>query len=391
MRKLVIILLALVVVAGAVYWGSQRLLVQPVVEESTPATLQTGPSRSAMVRCRGRLVPKRWLALRFGTDGVVLRIAAQEGAAVVQGDLLAELVAADDGLAVRSAEQSLLAAQARLAQVQATPEPNQLRLYRARVAEAKARLDALRAGPTALELEEAQLRIDRARDALWGAQAARDEAGGLRNVGAAYDEAKARVAAAEVDVRLAELSAQALKAEPAPEALAAAEAQLAEAEANLATLLAGPAPEDVAVLKAAVSQAELALEQARSDRAKAEKDRQLYAPFAGTVTAIDIQEGEAVSTAADAIILADLSELQIETIDLSELDVAALRPEQPVEIAVAGSGKPIIQGRVAFISPQPTIAASGEAYYRVLVSLDRQDPALRWGMSADLSFGKRRK
>ena len=173
MRKLVIILLALIVVAGGVYWGSQRLLVPPVAGESTPAPLQTGPSRSATVRCRGRLVPKRWLALRFGTTDVVRRIAVQEGAAVAQGDLLAELVAAGDNLAVRSAEQNLLAARARLAQAQATPEPNSLRLYRARVAEARARLEALRAGPTALALEEAQLRIDRARDALWGAQIGR--------------------------------------------------------------------------------------------------------------------------------------------------------------------------------------------------------------------------
>lgn len=390
MRKLIIVLVALAVVAGAVYAGSRRLLV-PAVAEPTPGTLQSGPGQAAMVRCRGRVVPHRWLALRFAASGPVARIAVQEGSQVNAGDVLAELGAEDLSLELRAAEQRVLSARAQLAQARATPDPERLRVAQAQVAAARARLDALRASPTAAELEQARLRLDQARNALWAAQASRDAVGGSSHSGPAYEQAKASVATAELNVRLAELSYQAVKAGPAPDVVAAAEAQLAQAEAALAELEAGPAREELAILEAALAQAEIALEQVRARGQKAEQERKLIAPFQGVVTSIGIQEGQVAGPSVEAIVLADLSQLEVETVDLSELDVGAVRLEQPVEITIPGYGNPIVQGRVSYISPQATVSPSGQVLYRVVVSLDRQVPGLRWGMSASLQFGKRLK
>ncbi len=369
------------------FLGSQRLLLQPAVEP-TPETLQSGPSRAEEVRCRGRIVPKRWLALSFGASGQVARVAVQEGAAVRQGDLLAELKGEDYSLQVRAAEQRVLAAQAELAQAQAAPQAEKVRAAQAQVAAARARLDALRASPTAAELQQARLRVEQARDNLWGAQCQRDALGGGR-AGAAYDEARAQVAALEAEVGLAEVSYELVVAGPAAEDIAAAEAELAQAQAGLAALQAGATPEQLAVLRASVAEAQVALDGARASQKRAEDAAKLHAPFAGTVTRVAIQEGQQASPSDEAMVVADLSELQVETIDLTELDIAAVRPEQPVEIAISGFGTPIVQGRVSFISAQATVGPSGEALYRVLIALNRQDAALRWGMTANISFGKR--
>ncbi len=389
MRRLVVVVLVLVVAAGGVYAAGRQLAFRPA-PEVTPSSLQSGPVRSDEVRCSGRVIPVRWLGLSFGRAGRVARVAVEEGAQVSAGDLLAELEGEDYSLELRAAEERLNSAQAQLAQAQATPAPERLRAAQAQLAAAQARLDALKAGPTAAELEAARLRVDQARNALWGAQASRDAIGGNPHAGAsALDEANARVASAEIAVRLAELEYERVKAGASAEELAAAEAEVARAQETLAALQAGATAEEQSALRAGVAQAEVEVEKVRAAWEQAEEETRLYAPFAGVVTSLAIREGQAVVGGAEALVLADLSELQIETIDLTELDVAAVYPDQPVEAVVPGSGTPILQGRVSAISPQATLSPVGQAQYRVVVSLNRQEPTLRWGMTANLSFGKR--
>jgi HlyD family secretion protein len=388
MRKLVIVLLVLVVAAGAVYLGSQRLLMQPVAEP-TPATLQSGPERSEQVRCSGRLVPARWLALSFDRAGRVARVAVQEGAEVQEGEVLAELEAQDSSLELRAAEQRLVAAQAQLAQAQATPVPGTLEAARAQLAAATASLETLQSSPTEAELQQAKLRVDQARNALWAAQASRDAQGGRCTSCADYDEAQARVASAEVAVRLAEIDYEQVKAGPAAATIASAEADLARAKESLAALTTGPTEQELAILQANVAQAEVALEQVKAAQEEAGKAGTLRAPFAGTVTTINVREGETAGAGSEAMVVADLSELEVVTTNLTELDIGAVRPEQPVEVVIHGFGTPILHGRVTFISAQGDISPSGEVLYKVVIALDRQDPSLRWGMTASLTFGKR--
>ncbi|MEZ4720004.1 MAG: efflux RND transporter periplasmic adaptor subunit [Caldilineaceae bacterium] len=64
------------------------------------------------------------------------------------------------------------------------------------------------------------------------------------------------------------------------------------------------------------AEAELARAQAKLDALT------LTAPFAGTVTAVDINPGEMAQPGVVVLTLADLAHLQVETTDLSERDVA---------------------------------------------------------------------
>jgi HlyD family secretion protein len=82
--------------------------------------------------------------------------------------------------------------------------------------------------------------------------------------------------------------------------------------------------------------------------------------------------------------LADLSHLRVETVDLSERDVARVALGQPAIVYVEALGEEI-EGRVVGISPQST-TIGGDVVYTVYVELGEQLPGLRWGMSADVEI-----
>ena len=75
---------------------------------------------------------------------------------------------------------------------------------------------------------------------------------------------------------------------------------MAQAEANLDALEARPNAEDIAVQEAQVEEAALALAQAQSQL----EDALITAPFAGTILAVNVNEGEWASPGAPAIVLA---------------------------------------------------------------------------------------
>src|SRR5690606_28879498 len=107
-------------------------------------------------------------------------------------------------------------------------------------------------------------------------------------------------------------------------------------------LSAGAREETIAAAAAMVAEAEATLRRAEADLAAT----QLRAPFAGTVTALDANLGERMQPGQGALVLADLSQLQVETTALSERDVVRVQEGQPVTVFVEALGEDI-PGRVA--------------------------------------------
>jgi multidrug resistance efflux pump len=168
---------------------------------------------------------------------------------------------------------------------------------------------------------------------------------------------------------------------PATESqIAEAEAQVQSAQAELDLLTAGARSEAVAAATAAVAEAEATLQQAEADLAGS----QLAAPFAGTITSLDINPGEMVQSGQLVMTLADLSRMQVETTDLSERDVVRVAVDQPVTVFIEALNAELA-GRVARIAPQASVIG-GDVVYTVLVDLDEQPPELRWGMSAEVEI-----
>ena len=121
------------------------------------------------------------------------------------------------------------------------------------------------------------------------------------------------------------------------------------------------------------------------DTARAEfMQTTLVAPFAATVISVQVQPGEYVNPGQAVIWLAKLDELLIETSDLSELNVAAVKIGQPATVYVEALNQEF-QGEVIAIAPiSGTIG--GDVVFKVTIKLDEQPDALLWGMSADVEI-----
>ena len=141
-----------------------------------------------------------------------------------------------------------------------------------------------------------------------------------------------------------------------------------------------PPGEQIAAADARVEQSQHALEAAKAAIAQGT----LLAPFESTVVAVNITPGEYVQTAQVVIELADLKNLQIETTDLSELNVAAVKIGQPATVFVEALNENF-PGKVVAISPiADTIG--GDVVFKVTVELDEQPKSLLWGMSTDIEI-----
>jgi HlyD family secretion protein len=186
-----------------------------------------------------------------------------------------------------------------------------------------------------------------------------------------------QIALAQIGVMEAEANLAQVKAGATPEQIAIAEAKLTEAEAALDEVKAGATPEQITVAEAGVQQAE-----ASADQARVALDRlQLKAPFGGTVADLTVEVGEIVSSGTPVVALADVSTWQIETDDLTEIDVVRVAENQPVEIRIDALEDEVFEGVVSRIQPRSETKAGDVTYTVVIDLVDSSDPRLRWGMT----------
>ncbi len=132
----------------------------------------------------------------------------------------------------------------------------------------------------------------------------------------------------------------------------------------------------------------MAAEQAARDLAVERlKHARLLAPFAGTVVSLDATVGKYVTAGTSVLRLADVSAWQIETTDLTELDIVKIQKGMPASItfdAIPGFESP---GKVSLIKLFGE-NRQGDIVYTVVVTPDQQDARLRWNMTAKVSFDK---
>ncbi|GAB4504403.1 MAG: hypothetical protein Fur0043_13970 [Anaerolineales bacterium] len=166
------------------------------------------------------------------------------------------------------------------------------------------------------------------------------------------------------------------------------QAHVAEAEANIASAEAQRAY----LVRVGASQDQLDLAQADIDRAKALAGQArvtlaqatLYTPIAGTVASVDIAPGEVARPGQVVIVVADLNHMRIETTDLSERDIPAVRIGQKANVFIDALNESF-QGRVIDIARQSE-TVGGDVTYKVTIELDSQPSGLRWGMSAEVEI-----
>lgn len=372
MKRVVIAVVLVIAVLAVGAWGYVTYLA-PQPEPDVPEEPENEVTR--VVSATGVVLPFRWAALSFKMAGQVQEVLVQEGDQAQEAQILVQLDSSDLEDAVAQAEAALAAAQATLAQVQAGPRPQEVGAAQAGLAGAEAQLAMLKAGATQEQITAARGAMETARFALQQAQAAYDEVSWLNNRMELPQALALQQATAEYEI--ASANYQALLRGPSAEEIAAAQAEVDRARASLELLEAGATPEQVAVAQAQVTQAELAVSQAHS----ALDDSSLRAPFAGTVGALRVREGEMVTLGAPVLTLGDVSNFKIETTDLNEIDLYLVRVGQKVDLTFDALPGRSIRGTVTKIAPMANMEQGG-TNYTVTIELDEQDPELRWGMTA---------
>jgi HlyD family secretion protein len=419
--------MVLTVVAGSVpFLRSGLAAAQDVDGEDNPELVPAEPADYKVI-AEAAVVPEHHAALSLSASGIVAEVLVGEGDAVAAGQLILRLRDAHQRAALAQAEAGLASARAQLAALEAGPRSQEVAGAQASLDAVTARLDrmeegardeeiaAARAGLTAAKASlqrlfdgpdsyariTAEADLANAEAALRRAQAAYDRVASrpeismlpqsleLQQATNAYTAAQARYDAlfADPDADLvANARAAVIQAEahletllnPATESeLAEARAMIRQAQAQLDLMLAGAREEEIAAAEAMVAEAEAAVQQAQTSLA----DTELRAPFAGIVADSSVKTGEQVVAGVPVVELADLTALQVETDDLTELDVVRVQQGDEVLVTFDALQGLELRGRVVRIEPIGR-EKLGDITYTVIVRLDEQDARLRWNMTS---------
>lgn len=168
------------------------------------------------------------------------------------------------------------------------------------------------------------------------------------------------------------------------------EARIAEAEARviaaetqvryLQRVGVGNAIEQIEAAQADVDRAQAVVDQLKAQLAQTT----LTTPIAGTVIIVDVATGETATPGQVIVVIADLSNMRVETTDLSERDIPAVQIGQSASVFIDALDD-TFEGRVVDIDRRSE-TVGGDVTYRVTVDLQQQPAGLRWGMSAEVEI-----
>jgi len=131
---------------------------------------------------------------------------------------------------------------------------------------------------------------------------------------------------------------------------------------------------------------ELVVLEARLDAAQAELAAfEITAPFDGMVAEINARTGSSIRAREIAVTVADFSNWLVKTTDLTEIDVVELTEGDPVVVTLDAIPGVQLKGSILSIG-QVYIENQGDVVYEVTIMLNDTHPAMRWGMTASVTF-----
>jgi multidrug efflux pump subunit AcrA (membrane-fusion protein) len=304
------------------------------------------------VVAEGKVVPVHSATLSFISGGVVDDIFIVEGSTVKKGDVIAQLSGTE-----RLESQLSSAELAKISAQQAYDD-----LYK--------NVDVMKA--------QAELAVAQAKIALEDAKDERERKNYRRGSDTTLDGIRADAVLAKNALGYPEAN----DVEEADAKVALATANLAEAQRTLDGLKDGkPDPDDVALADAKLKEATASYDAAKA----ALDDIRLTAPFDGQLVANNLNVGEFIAPGAPAAVIGDVSEWEIETTDLTELDVVNIKEGMPVTIEFDALPDIQLKGVVSKVKMLGE-NKQGDITYTVKVSLEETDPRLSWNMTAFVTF-----
>jgi HlyD family secretion protein len=316
----------------------------------TPAAIPTVIADSTII-AEGRLEPVNFAKVAYNAGGIVSEVLVTEGQAVTKGQTLVKLGGASD--------QTYAAAQLEL--VSAQQALNDL-----------TNSSGTDAAQAVIDLKEAKEQFDKADDYLRYLQNSKkvpinDTRTYLVQTWKGYEyRTKTRTYKG-----------------PAPEDwiieatndLALKKAKLDEAQKTYDRLKEGVDSDQLAVLEARLNAAKAGV-----------AALEVTAPFDGVIANLEAKAGESIQSGSEAATIADFSGWLIKTTDLTEIDVVNLSEGQPVTVTLDALPEAELKGQILSIG-QNYAENQGDIVYKVTILLTDTHPAMRWGMTASVSFG----
>jgi len=361
--------------------------------EETPTPEPVEDISLDFVVAEGHVLPAQDMRLHVSTRGRVDEILVEEGQRVTSEQVLLELGERQNAEAsLRAAELELLQAEQDMDDFTRTGDLSTAEAWqtylqaRSRRAEAERAWEDLDLDQLEDDIDEAQGEVNEREDELEDAReefeiyqdldeenADRQNAEDvLEEAQEDYNEAVRELedAQREIDLPRAELDA----------AMAAEDEARREYELRAEE---GLDPDQRELLASLIESAEARVHAAEEALAQ----YTLTAPFAGIVTDVFLERGQLVGPETPVMQLADLSQFVIETSDLTELEVVKIQEGQEVEVVPDALPDTTLTGTVEDISQSFTTQA-GDVLYTATIHLDEEDPALRWGMTVEITFLK---
>ncbi|WP_413160971.1 efflux RND transporter periplasmic adaptor subunit [Capilliphycus salinus ALCB114379] len=444
-KRLLLGLLAtgLLTVPLAFYLTGNRTQLKPEMIENLTVPVET-QDLTVRITASGVVQPVRRVNLSPKTQGRLSQLFVEQGDRVEAGQIVARMESGDIEAQLLQAEAGLARVKANLSKLQTGSRPEEIAAAIARLNRAQATLDELRAGTRPEEIAVAQAKLDEAEarlaDAREGSlqdeiaqavarlaankadlqlaservsryQALKDQGAvsedsleeylqNERRLSALVDEAQRRieqlkqgrrsqVERLEATVEMERQSLRQLQNGARSEDIAAAEAEVAEVRSNLNELVNGTRPEEIAAAQAEVREAEA---QVRYYETQLE-DTNVRAPFAGVIAQRYAVEGAFVTPATSASdatsatstsIVALAKDLEV-LAKIPEADIGQIKPNQKVEIVADAYPDQVFEGRVQLIAPE-AVKERDVTLFQARVEIITGKEILQSGMNVDLKF-----
>ncbi|HEX9013115.1 MAG TPA: efflux RND transporter periplasmic adaptor subunit, partial [Anaerolineaceae bacterium] len=321
--------------------------------------------------------------LSWQTTGVVGKVVVVRRQQVKAGDVLAELDQTSLPQAIILAQADLVNNQKALDTLLSSTDARanaQLAMVKAEKA-----LDDAQKKRQSMQFQRAsQQTIDIAHANLIQAKQALDDAAAIYNRNKSrssddviYAAALSQFASAQQRYDQANYNYQYVQGLPSPLDIQEADANLQVAQAQVLTaqqnwdkVKDGPDAQEVAAARARVAAAQAAINLGR-----------ITAPFAGTITSVNIKPGDQAAPGTAAFQIDDLSSLYID-IQVSEVDVDRIKTGQPVTLSLDAIQGSTFEGKVSDIAPVGSTDKSNTVNFIATVEVDDPSQQIRPGMTA---------
>lgn len=367
LRVAMLTLLALAVAGGCVNRGAQtqadrqqKNLSDPVkVVSVQPVKIQT---IAETLEVSGALTTSEDTSISAKIPGRLVAVYVKDGERVRAGQPIAQQETTDLVSRLRQAQATMQASQSQLqqaineARIAPTRSSSAVAASRARLAQANANLQKVRAGARTEERRQVAAAVEAARSTMEVAKRDLDRARRLRNEGAisaqeleraqnAYDLALSQYQQALETQRLQQAGARSEDIETARQEVAAAEQQL---RSDLASQrLDVQYSERVAGARSSVQSAAESVTLARQALA----DATIRSPFAGTISGKPEQAGTFLPAGGTVARLIGSTGTYFEA-EIAETQLQNVRPGKPIQVFIDALGSRFFSGTIAAVSPQ---------------------------------------